>query len=197
MAAKILLTGRPGVGKTTVVRRALAAGIPLAGGFTTEEIRRAGRRVGFKVTDVHSGTEGALARADRTDRPRVGRYGVDVAAFDAVGVGALRAALGRPGCIVIDEIGKMELCCGSFEPAVREVLESDHPVLATIPVARPGAPNATARVGGGQTFLDALRRRPDVSLIEVTRANRDELPALLAGRLGAAGNAHRGGATAE
>jgi nucleoside-triphosphatase THEP1 len=39
MADKILLTGRPGVGKTTVVQRLIATGAPLAGGFVTEEIR--------------------------------------------------------------------------------------------------------------------------------------------------------------
>ena len=164
MAAKILVTGRPGVGKTTAVRAVLAAGIDIAGGFTTEEIRDShGCRVGFQVTDLHSGAEGILAHVSRKGRPRVGRYGVDVACFNRIGVSALREALGRQGCIVIDEIGKMELCSDAFPSAVTAVIGSDNSLLATLPVYR-------------HPFLDALRQRDDIATIEVTLSNRDELP---------------------
>jgi len=163
---KILLTGTPGVGKTTVVKVIAASGLSLAGGFLTEEVRREGRRLGFRVKDIHSGQEGVLADVHRKGRPRVGKYGVDVDSFERIGVSALRRAMARDGCVLIDEIGKMELCSPRFREVVTELFDSDRPVLATIGVQR-------------HPFLDALRGRPDVSLIRITPANRDGL----AGRL--------------
>ena len=168
---KILLTGRPGVGKTTIVKKVVAAhGLPLAGGFLTEEIRQRGQRVGFGVKDIYTWGEGILAHADRKGPPRVGRYGVDIASFERIGVTALREGLLRDGCIIIDEIGKMELFSDAFREAVTEVFDSAHPVLASIPLhSRP--------------FLDRLRERPDVTLIEITPSNRSALPERLAGML--------------
>jgi len=45
MAQKVLITGRPGVGKTTLVKNTLALLSPIAGGFLAGEIRRQGQRV--------------------------------------------------------------------------------------------------------------------------------------------------------
>lgn len=173
-AARILLTGRPGVGKTTIVRRFLETGPAVAGGFLTEEIRRGGRRVGFAVRDVHSGREGILAAADRRQGPRVGRYRVDLASFESVGVGALRQAMAREGCVVIDEIGKMEAFSQGFRAAVTELFDSGRAFLASIAVH-------------DHPFLNGLRERPGVTLIEALRENRDALPARLVEMLIAAG----------
>ena len=166
MARRILLSGRPGAGKTTVIREVVAAGIEPAGGFLTEEIRESGRRVGFAVRDIHSGREGVLASAGRKGPSRVGKYGVDVASFERVGVGALREAMDRPGCIIIDEMGKMELCSAAFRDAVAAAFDSHHPILATVPIYR-------------LAFVESLRARSDVEIIQVTPSNRDALPARL------------------
>jgi nucleoside-triphosphatase len=47
----LLLTGLPGVGKTTVVRKVLNLLPPnfKAGGFFTEEVREGGERMGFQI----------------------------------------------------------------------------------------------------------------------------------------------------
>jgi nucleoside-triphosphatase len=168
---KILIAGRPGIGKTTIVRKLLACAKPIAGGFLTEEIRQGGRRVGFRVKDIHYGTEGVLAHVDYNRPPRVGKYGVDVACFERIGVGALRDALHRAGAIVIDEIGKMELFSELFQAVVTEVVDSDHPVLATIPIYR-------------HPYLASLRQRNDIRIIEVTASSRDDLPDHLIAMLG-------------
>jgi NTPase len=61
---RLLLEGRPGIGKTTVARRLVAilleGGVPV-GGFTTAELRTGGRREGFVVQAV-SGAQAAAAR---------------------------------------------------------------------------------------------------------------------------------------
>ncbi len=52
MSRILLLTGLPGVGKTILVRRVLARLDALrVAGFTTEEIRKGGRRLGFRIVD--------------------------------------------------------------------------------------------------------------------------------------------------
>ena len=78
----ILLSGRPGVGKTTLLRK-LAARLPGVGvgGFFTEELRERGSRVGFRVA-TFDGEEGILAHRSGRSGPRVGKYVVDSAAFE-------------------------------------------------------------------------------------------------------------------
>jgi len=172
--AKILVSGRPGSGKTTVIRKVLEAAPRLAGGFVTEEVRAGGERVGFAVTDIYAGREGMLARAGRGGGPtvwRVGRYVVDVASFEGIGVRALREAMGRQGLIVIDEIGKMEMCSNAFREAVAEVMGSSRDLLATVPARR-------------HPFVDALRARADVTVLELTASSRDALPARILEMLG-------------
>jgi nucleoside-triphosphatase len=77
-------------------------------------------------------------------------------------VKAIHAALAAHGLLVIDEIGPMEIRSAAFRGAVIEVLESDRPVLATI-FARP------------LPFTEKLKRRLDVTLIEVRPDNRTKL----------------------
>jgi nucleoside-triphosphatase len=139
------------------------SGLHLAGGFSTEEIRALGRRLGFKVQDLHSGARGTLAHVDFKGGPRVGKYGVDVPSFERIGVAALEAARRRAGCIVIDEIGKMELFSQRFREVATDILDSARTVLATLPVHK-------------HPFLNQLRHRADIDLIEVTPSNRDDLP---------------------
>jgi nucleoside-triphosphatase len=162
-----LLTGRPGVGKTTVIRR-LAELLPgrAIAGFYTDEIREAGRRQGFRVTTL-SGVTDVLAHARTRSPYRVGRYGVDVEAFERIAL----PELGRHAdVLLIDEIGKMECFSSRFVQAVREVLDGATPVVATV-----------ARSGSG--FITEAKRKPDIELWEVTAQNRDTLPGQLAEHL--------------
>jgi nucleoside-triphosphatase len=160
----MLLKGRPGIGKTTVARRLLQllqeAGVPV-GGFTTGELRAGGRREGFVVEAV-SGAREVLAHVDLPGPPRVGRYGVDLAALERVALPALREP-GAGGVVVVDELGRMELASAAFRAAVVELLGRDVAVVATVHQAR-------------DRFTDAVRRRPDIRVVRVTEATRDALP---------------------
>ncbi len=159
---RVLLEGRPGVGKTTVavevVERLRAAGVPV-GGFTTAEIRRQGRRVGFRVAAI-GGPEGMMAHVDFPGPPRVGRYGVDLEAFEQIALPALEAAAG--GVVVIDELGKMELASAGFRAAVARLFHGAVPVVATVHVYR-------------HPVTDELRARHDVTVLRVTESNRGRL----------------------
>lgn len=161
----LLLTGPPGIGKTTVIRKVLEllpSDLPI-GGFFTEEVRQGGERLGFQIVTLERQTAW-LARKGFVSPYRIGKYGVDADAIAKVIVPSLRSALHSAALIVIDEIAKMELCHPSFAQVVWECLDSEKPVLAVIQQSR-------------LPFLDKVRARDDVSLWEVTRGNRDTLPA--------------------
>lgn len=172
MGRAYLLTGRPGVGKTTCLRKALELARVLAGGFFTEEIRERGARVGFALETL-DGRRTTLAHVNQRGSPRVGKYGVDLAALERVGVPAIREAVRQGRLVVVDEIGKMELASPAFREAVEEAILSPAVVLGTI-------------LSAPHPWADRIRARPNVRLIPVTPANRDALPQELARLLGPA-----------
>jgi nucleoside-triphosphatase len=124
-----------------------------AGGFYTEEMRDRGARVGFKLVTL-DGKEAVFAHVDFKAPERVGKYGLDLSALEAVGVEALCAAVHAGQLVVIDEIGPMEIRSAIFRDVVNEAFETRVPILATITVR-------------SFPFTDALKKRPDVSVIEV------------------------------
>lgn len=157
----LLLTGRPGVGKTTVLRAAARKLTPLHPvGFYTEEIRADRERLGFRL--VTFGGEHATIAHIRLPPPRVSKYGVDVATIDRFSV-ALGHSRAHAAVYLIDEIGKMECLSHAFVDAVRQLLEDRRPLVATV-----------AQRGGG--FIDEVKHRRDVELWEVTPTTRDTLP---------------------
>ena len=82
MSTVLLLTGRPGVGKTTVIRKvADALTRERLGGFYTEEVREHGRRRGFRAVTFDGWTR-SIADIDHPGPAKVSRYGVDVVAID-------------------------------------------------------------------------------------------------------------------
>lgn len=164
MGRTLLLTGRPGIGKTTVIRKVVEALGDRVGGFYTEEIRGPGGRKGFRLITL-DGDEAVLSHVDfRGPRyPRVSRYGVDVETFTRVGVAALRRAMQEGRILIVDEIGKMELFSAPFKETVLQAVSGPHIVVATI-MARP------------HPWTDALKQLPTVTLWELTLENRDRMP---------------------
>jgi nucleoside-triphosphatase len=165
---KILLSGRPGCGKTTLIKRLVSHLAQSAGGFYTEEIRDRGRRtrVGFKIVTL-DGDEVVFAHVEIKSSVRLGKYRLDLSALEAAGVRAVREAVRKERLVVIDEIGPMEIRSPVFRDTVNEALDSNAPLLATI-FARP------------LSFTDAIKSRPDVTLIEVRPDNRERLVSELA-----------------
>ncbi len=92
----LLLTGVPGVGKTTLIRN-VARDLPVGSlrGFYTQEMREHGRRTGFRLITFH-GEEGVMAHIDFPHSAQVGKYPVDVAAASQPMFH--RPCPRRPGC---------------------------------------------------------------------------------------------------
>ena len=168
-AMKLLLTGAPGTGKTTLARR-IAEKIPEAAGFFTEEIRHGRTRVGFRIVNIPQGTIRLLAHT-RHKGPRIGKYGVVQGAIEE----AIAEVPNDAPLYVIDEIGKMECLSSRFLNWIIALLDSETPLLATI-----------ALHAGG--FIEEIKSRPDVELIELTRdhhhRNADAIARSLLQRIG-------------
>lgn len=164
----LLLTGRPGIGKTTlIVRLAQMLQDRRLAGFYTEEIRQGPARAGFRVATL-SGQTATLAHRNIKSLQRVGQYFVDVSAFDQL----VLPELARPcKLILIDEIGKMECFSSRFVECVRELLGGTTSLIATVALK-------------GTGLIAEVKSRSDVEVVEVTRENRDELPRLLAKQTG-------------
>ncbi len=164
----ILLTGRPGCGKTTVVLRLVELlGDLRVAGFHTQELRQRGQRLGFEAVGLSSGLHCVLAHTGSRSRVRVGRYGVEPERLQPL----VRAELGKPAetvdAFVIDEIGKMELQCAPFVASVRHLLDSPTPVVATVALK-------------GQGLIAEVKARSDICLLGLSAQNRDALPEALA-----------------
>lgn len=157
----ILITGLPGVGKTTLIRKVLTGlppAVPVAG-FFTGELREGGERVGFEVETL-DGRKGVLSHVRFKSPCRVGRYGVDIVGFETLVLPLLQAREAR--LFVIDEIGKMECFSGPFVRSVKALLDAGPPVIGTV-----------ALKGGG--FIESVKSRSDVAVVEVTVRTRDDL----------------------
>jgi nucleoside-triphosphatase len=165
---KVLLTGRPGCGKTTLIKRVVNNLPQRAGGFYTEEIHDGGMRTGFKLVTLE-GNEVVFAHVDLKTPEHVGKYRLDLSALERIGVGAVCQAVRTRRLVVIDEIGPMEIRSAIFRETVNEALDSEVLVLATI-FAR------------SLPFTDVIKSRPDVTLIEVRPDNRERLLSELSDR---------------
>jgi nucleoside-triphosphatase len=164
---KIGITGLPSAGKTQTLLRVidmLEADEIVVGGMITEPIVKRGRRVGFYIKDWLNKREGIFAHIDIKSRVMVGKYGVDIAALERIGVAAIEEATEKAEVIVVDEVGKMEVESNKFVTAVRKALDTDKSVLLTL--------HKKSR----NPLLQEIRRRDDVRILEVTPINRSLLP---------------------
>jgi nucleoside-triphosphatase len=157
----ILLTGLPGTGKTTLIKKLSKELSGLhAVGFYTEEIREGGVRKGFDLISL-DGKRGLLSHIEINSPFRVGKYGVDVKGFENFLEGIAFFALAT-SLIIIDEIGKMECLSPEFRRMIKEILSSEKMLIATVSLK-----------GGG--LIEEIKRRDDVKLFEITQKNRVSL----------------------
>jgi nucleoside-triphosphatase len=156
-----LITGLPGVGKTTLIKKIseeLKHLHPV--GFYTTEIREEGMRKGFELISLE-GRKGILSHIDIKSPYRVGKYKVDIKSFEDF-LDQIKFSAPTIGLIIIDEIGKMECYSDKFKGLLKEILDSEKWVIATIALK-------------GSGLIAEIKEREDIKLFEMTKSNRDFL----------------------
>lgn len=167
MTRVLILTGAPGVGKTTVLTKtvdALKAKGVSVGGMISREVRESNVRVGFEILDLTNGKHGWLAHVNGQSGPQVGKYHVNLQDLDNIGTAAITQALEKCSAIVVDEIGPMELYSQKFKQAVAQTLESKKLMLAVV--------HRKAK----DPLVTQVKRRLDAEIFNVTFSNRENLP---------------------
>lgn len=156
-----LITGVPGVGKTTLIKRIVSeVGHLQPVGFYTEEIREEGKRKGFWLVDL-SGRRRVLAHKEIKSKYKVSRYGVDIKGFDEF-LENLPFFSSSTRLIIIDEIGKMECFSERFRLLLDKIINSEKFLIATVAIK-------------GSGLISEIKKRNDVILLRITINNRDWL----------------------
>ena len=158
----ILITGAPGIGKTTLITSLAQRLSSLRlSGFFTREIRVSNKRVGFEIGNF-CGNKAILAHISIKSKFRVGKYFVNVKNFERIAIPELKKALENSQIILIDEVGKMELFSEQFKKLLMQILDASIPCAATI-------------MAKSHPFADLIKSRKDCQLFELTIINRNSI----------------------
>lgn len=179
MIRHLLLTGLPGVGKTTVIKQladSLTAYHP--DGFFTKEIREDGIRKGFELITL-DGRQQLLSHVNIPGPFRVGRYGVDLAGFEEL-LEAIDLRHSPSRVVILDEIGKMECLSQRFIQEVEALLDSSKMLIATVALK-------------GEGFPAKVKNRPDCQVVRVSLNNRSTLPGTLLPEIATILSSHKEG----
>ncbi|XP_018018446.1 cancer-related nucleoside-triphosphatase homolog [Hyalella azteca] len=173
----IVITGPPGVGKTTLVCKLMKQlqekQVSVAGFYTTEKRDTHGNRIGFNIVTTEGMTAPLAAiksDGDGTRLPMIGRYAVDVVGFERVALPLMEkassAGVAKASVFIVDEVGKMELLSDTFCRALASLLDQRRcALLLTIPVAGRGRP---------LPVVERIRGHPHALLVTLNRSNRND-----------------------
>jgi nucleoside-triphosphatase len=166
----IIVTGPPGIGKTSILRRTvkeLKNRNYTIGGMFCREVREGGIRVGFEIRDISTGQRGWLAHVNQPTGPTIGKYHVNLTDLDVISAGSILDALKNADILAVDEIGPMELLSPAFSNALTKAVESSKPLIGTIHYRL------------SNSLVNTIKAREDTEILNVTYENRESLHNLI------------------
>ncbi len=173
MKRVFLITGLPGIGKTTVLTKTVnllrERGFSV-GGMLSQEVRENGVRVGFEILDLSSERRGWLAHVNQQSGPRVGKYIVNMRDLEDIGSKAIVDAVEKCDVVAIDEVGPMELYSEKFKEAINTALESGKIVIAVV------------HWKANDKLINDVKARGDAETVTVTNENREGIAQTMVAR---------------
>jgi nucleoside-triphosphatase len=167
----LLITGPPGIGKTTVLLNVVRSLNKLnfsVGGMLSREIREESARTGFEISSVNGSKLGLLAHTEQKTGPQIGKYKVNLENLNNLGVQSIAEGLERCDIVVIDEIGPMELLSAQFIEITQKALDSNKLVIAVI------------HYKAKANLISKAKTRKDAQIFRTTFENRDSLHEFIA-----------------
>jgi nucleoside-triphosphatase len=161
-----LLTGEPRIGKSTAIKKIISlfdAGSLT--GFYTEEVRDNGHRVGFMIKTL-DGNQSMLASISSDSELRIGRYGVHKEVFEELCLPCISDGMKSGKTLIIDEIGPMQMYSDKYKELLLHLADVNYPTIGTI-------------FYNSYPWIDDLKVRKNIELIELTLENRDNVPLAL------------------
>lgn len=178
---KIALTGRPGVGKSTILlklREQLKSILTLYG-CIVEEVRDdiLNQRTGFNLNYFSENRIESLAKTVAPDGEhidgthkyqRMSKYYVDMdeICFDMIPYIKYLATLQRSN-VLFDEVGKMQNMAEDFLPVITELLKSDNNIVYTVVY------------NDCETWATQFKDKSKYFVLEITEENREFIPGLI------------------
>ena len=162
MGNVVLISGEPRVGKPTLLKKIVQMiGESNCIGFYTEEVRNDFDRIGFDCVSLE-GKRQRIADVDFKSDVRIGRYGIDVKAFEDFSLQTISDYSNKNKIIIIDEIGPIQLLSTKFKQQIDDILISANCVIGTIFYDK-------------HPDTDEIKRLPGVKIYSITSENRDTI----------------------
>ena len=167
MIPKILITGPPKSGKSTMISELLRFYTEKnykVYGFLTPEVKKDNNREGFDVQDIFTKETFPLARVSNYKTEfKLGKYSVFVKEFENYIDTLFNIENRAINLIIIDEIGKMELYSEKFQELIKKLFKSNIPLIATIGEKM------------SHSVKDYILRLPNITLLSLTRNNTEKV----------------------
>ena len=158
MKNNIILTGNPKSGKSTLLRKIINTQ-PNIFGFITNEILENNERVGFEMEN-HYGDKNILSHINFNTDIKVGKYFVNLQNLEK-GLEGMKD-FNPKHFLYLDEIGKMQIYSKEFQKLTLKYLNSLNICLATM------------KKDYNHKFIEHLKQREDIMIIELKKNNREE-----------------------
>ncbi|MEG1255322.1 nucleoside-triphosphatase [Clostridium sp.] len=162
MGNKVLFSGYPRIGKTTILKKIVQMiGECNCIGFYTEEVRNGFDRIGFDCVSL-DGKRQRIADVDLQSDVRIGRYGINIKAFEDFALQTISNYSSRNKIIIIDEIGPIQLLSTKFKQQIGNILSGTNCVIGTIFYDK-------------HPDIDEMKKLPGIKIYSINNENRNTI----------------------